>query len=246
MDYRNLERLHNSVRSDVVKYCDRLAAVLGENLKAVSVYGSATGPDFIPGKSDVNLVVVVEKSGGAVLKSLLDTVKWGRKRRIVAPLLLTPDYIEASLDVFPIEFLEIKESQAVLMGEDFFGGLEAKPLEMRLECESQLKAAALRTRQTYLEIGMTKRGAEEVLHASLTSLIPVMRAMLRLKGEAVPRMKIDVLKAVGRVFDVDCSRLESILRDKTGDERIGGSEAHEVLVLYVDDIEKLAAAIEGL
>ena len=246
MTYKNLERLHESVRADVVAYCDRLAAVLGPNLKAISAYGSATGPDFIPGRSDVNLVVVVEKLGGAVLTSLLETVKWGRKRRIAAPLLLTPEYVETSLDVFPIEFVEIRESQALLAGEDFFGMLEAKPLEMRLECESQLKAAVLRTRQAYLEIGMNRKGAEEVLHASLTSLIPVMRAMLRLKGEAVPRMKADVLKAVGRVFGVDCGRLESVLKDKTGDEKIGDRQAHEVLALYVEDIEKLAAAIDGL
>jgi hypothetical protein len=246
MTYEDLDRLHQSVRSDVTAYCDKLVAVLGENLKAVSAYGSATGPDFIPGTSDVNLVVVVDNVGREVLTSLLDTVKWGRKRRIVAPLLLTPGYIETSLDVFPMEFLEIKESQALLLGEDFFGGLEAKPLELRLECESQLKAAVLRTRQAYLEIGLNKRGAEEVLHASLTSLIPVMRAMLRLKGEAVPRMKIDVLKAVGRVFGVDSGRLEAILKDKAGDEKIGGRQAHEVLAAYVGDIEKLAAAVDGL
>jgi hypothetical protein len=246
MTYKNLERLHDSIRLDVKAYCDKLAEVLGANLRAISVYGSATGTDFIPGKSDVNLVVVVEQIGEPVLTSLLDTVKWGKKKRIAPPLLLTPGYIASSLDVFPIEFVEIRESQALLMGEDFFGALEAKPVEMRLECESQLKAAALRTRQAYLEIGTTKRGAETVLHASLTSLIPVMRAMLRLKGEAVPRGKPDVLRAVGRVFGADSGLLESILKDKAGDEMIGGRQAHEVLASYVEDIEKLAAVIDGL
>lgn len=246
MTYKNLERLHDSIRSDVTAYCDKLAAVLGANLRAISVYGSATGPDFVPRKSDVNLVVVVERVGEQVLTSLLDTVKWGRKKRIAAPLILTTGYIASSLDVFPIEFLEIRESQALLMGEDFFGALEAKPLELRLECESQLKAAALRTRQAYLETGTAKRGAEAVLHASLTSLIPVMRALLRLKGEAVPRRKLDVLKAVGRVFGADSGCLESILKDKAGDEMIGGRKAHQVLASYVEDIEKLAGAIDGL
>jgi hypothetical protein len=132
------------------------------------------------------------------------------------------------------------------LGEDFFGSLEAKPLELRLECESQLKAAALRTRQAYLELGTGKRGAESVLHASLTSLIPVMRAILRLKGEAVPRRKVDVLKAVGRAFSVDSRRLELILKDKAGDEKIDDKHAHEVLAAYVDDIERLAAAIDSL
>jgi hypothetical protein len=70
--------------------------------------------------------------------------------------------------------------------------------------------------------------------------------MLRLKGEAVPRLKTDVIRAVGRVFKVDSGRLDAILRDKAGDEKIGGERAHDVLAGYIEDIEKIAAAIDGL
>ena len=246
MTFKNLEQLHESVRSNARAYCERLSTVLGKNLRAISAYGSATGPDFIPGKSDVNLAVVVDRINEQVLTNLLDTVKWGKKKKIPPPLLVTPGYIETSLDVFPIEFVEIRESQVLLTGDDYFGGLEVKPLEMRLECESQLKAAVLRTRQAYLEIGMTRQGAESVLHASLTSLIPVLRALLRLKGEAVPRRKSDVVKTVGRAFGIDPGCFESILKDKAGDEKIGDREAHEVLAGYLADIEKLADAVDGL
>jgi hypothetical protein len=246
MTYSNLDRLHESIRSDVVTYCDKVRDAVGSSLKAISVYGSAAGPDFVSGKSDVNLVVVVDRIDHKVLQSLLDTVKWGKKKRIVPPLLLTPVYIETSLDVFPIEFTEIRESHVLLTGDDYFAGIEVKPLEMRLECESQLKAAILRTRQAYLEIGMEKGGAEQVLHASVTSLVPVLRAMLRLKGEAIPRRKYDVVKAAGRVFGADARRLESVLKDKAGDEKIGDREAHLVLAGYIGDLENLAGAVDGL
>jgi len=156
---RNLERLHSSVRSDVEAYCQKLASAIGENIKAISVYGSATGPDFVPEKSNVNLVVVADRLDQPVLEALLEIVKWGGKKRIVPPLLLTAEYMESSLDVFPIEFLEIKDSQVLLYGDDYFSSVEVKPDDLRLECESQIKAAILRTRQAYLEIGLAKTAA---------------------------------------------------------------------------------------
>lgn len=246
MALKNLTRLHASVRAVVETYCERLVSALGVHVKAVSVYGSATGPDYIPGKSNVNLVVVVDRLDKDILASMLDTVRWGRKKRIVPPLVLTPRYIESSLDVFPIEFVEIKESHVLLMGEDHFASLEVSHDDLRLECESQLKAAVLRTRQAYLEVGLMKKGAEAVLHASLTSLIPVFRAMLRIKGVEVPRRKLDVINAVGEAFGVDPEPFTAVLRDKAGDERIGGREAGDVLARYITDIESLATKVDRL
>lgn len=246
MALKNLERLHASVRAVVESYCERLVSVLGVHVKAISVYGSATGPDYIQGKSNVNLVVVVDRLDQDILASMLDIVRWGKKKRIVPPLVLTPQYIESSLDVFPIEFVEIKESHILLMGEDHFTSLEVSHDHLRLECESQLKAAVLRTRQAYLEVGSMKKGAEAVLHASLTSLIPVFRAMLRIKGVEVPRRKLDVVNAVGEAFGVDPEPFAAILRDKAGDERIGGREAGGVLARYITDIESLATKVDRL
>jgi hypothetical protein len=246
MALQNLEQVHERARAHLDDYVAGLDTELGSNLKAVSIYGSATGPDYVPGKSNINLAVVLGLINGQALTSLLDVVKWGMGKRIVPPLMLTPDYIMASLDVFPIEFLEIKDSHVVIMGEDFFSSLEVDHKHLRLECESQLKAAVLRTRQAYLEIGWRKKGAEEVLTTSLTSLIPVFRALLRLKGIAPPRPKAEVVASLGSTFDVATATFMAILRDRAGDERIGGEEAHAVLARYIEEIAGLAGRVDDL
>ena len=46
-------------RGPVRKYADRLVVDLGENLRSIAVFGSATGPDYVPGRSDVNLLIGV-------------------------------------------------------------------------------------------------------------------------------------------------------------------------------------------
>ncbi len=246
MPLKNLEAIHEKARAHLDDYVAGLDTELGSDLKAVSVYGSATGADFVPGRSDINLAAVLGRLDEDVLTRLLDVVKWGIGKRIVPPLMLTPEYIEASLDVFPIEFLEIRDSHVVIMGDDYFSSLEVDRDRLRLECESQLKAAVLRTRQAYLEIGWRKKGAERVLTTSLTSLIPVFRAMLRLKGLAPPRGKADVVAALGDAFGVETATFLAVLRDKAGDERIEGVEAHAVLARYIDEISDLAGAADAL
>lgn len=246
MQLKNLEKIHERARAHLDDYVAGLDTELGSGLKAVSVYGSATGPDFVPKRSNINLVVVLDRLDEEVLTRLLDVVKWGTGKRIVPPLMLTPADIEVSLDVFPIEFLEIKDSHVVIMGDDFFSSLDVGPKDLRLECESQLKAAVLRTRQAYLEIGWRKKGAEEVLTTSLTSLIPVFRCMLRLKGVAPPRNKADVVASLGNTFGVETKTFLAILRDKAGDERIEGEEAHGVLARYIDEITHLAGRVDDL
>ena len=246
MALKNMEKLDASVRPMVGTYCEELISKLGQAVKSISAYGSATGPDFVTGKSDVNLTVVLDTLNHGLMGSILETVQWGMKKKIAPPLLLTPAYIASSLDVFPIEFFEIRDSQVVLYGEDQLASLEIKPEDVRLECESQLKGALLRTRQAYLEVGLKRKGAEQVLHTSLTSLIPVFRAMLRLKGIEVPGLKLDVVRQMGEAFGIDTSTFVAILHDKAGDEKIGGQEAHRVLGQYVEDLQNLCDKVDQI
>jgi hypothetical protein len=243
---KNLTVLDASIRSDVESCCDKMLAALGEKIKAIAVYGSATGPDFIPKRSNLNLLAVLESLEADSLRPLLEVVKWGLTRRIVPPLLVTPEYIKAALDVFPIELLDIRDTQVVVYGDDFFADLPISRDHLRLECESQLRAAALRTRQAYLELGLAKGGPERVLHASVTSLIPVFRAILRLKGLDVPRPKLQVIEALASALSFDTGVFAAVLHDKAGDERIGGKDSHVVLAKYVDAVAALTKLVDSI
>lgn len=243
---KNLESVHPSIRATVSAYAAELAGKLGPRLKAVSVYGSATGPDYIPGKSNVNIVAVLERLDAGALEAILGVVKSGMRKGIVPPLLVTPEYIRSALDVFPIEFLEIQDTQTVISGEDYFCDLPVARDNLRLECESQLRASVLRTRQAYLELGLGVRGAERVLHASVTSLIPVFKAILRLRGAVVPRSKVEVAQAVGRSLGIEVEVFVAVLRDRSGDERIQGRDARRVLAEYIDAVEALTDKLEAM
>ena len=242
----NLVSLPQQVRKIVGPYSRGMIKLHGDNLKTIIVYGSSTGKDFIAGKSNINLLLVFKELELTSLKISLKLVAKGRKKGIIAPLFLTERHIKTSTDVFPTEFLEIKENHITIYGQDILEDLEIKNDNIRLQCEQQLKGKLIRLRQAYLEIGLRRKGVEALLIESLTSLIPTFRNMLRLKGEKIPRGKEEVINRASSKFNVDSGVFLNILRDKMGDEKIAGMKADEFLGKYLEEIRKLAIAVDEL
>ncbi len=242
----NLASLPQQVRKIVEPYSLGMIKLHGDNLKTIIVYGSSTGKDFIAGKSNINLLFVFKELEFTSLRMSLKSVAKGRKKGIIAPLFLTERHIKTSTDVFPIEFLEMKENHITIYGQDILEALEIKKDNIRLQCEQQLKGKLIRLRQAYLEIGLRRKGVEALLVESLTSLIPTFRNMLRLKGWKVPLEKEEVINRISSEFDVDRGVFLSILRDKRGDEKIAGMEADKFLGKYLEEIRKLAIAVDEL
>ncbi len=242
----NLDSLPRRVREIVEPYSRHMIKLHGDNLESIIVYGSSAGKDFIPGKSNINLLLIFKEIEMGDLKRSLKLVARGRKKGIIAPLFLTEKHIKTSADVFPIEFLEMKENHIVICGWDLLEELKVEKGNIRLQCEQQLKGKLIRLRQAYLEIGLKRKGVEALLIESLTSLIPTFRNMLRLRGREVPLEKDEVINKVASEFEVDGEVFLSILRDKRGDEKIAGVDADEFLGKYLEEIRKLAIAADEL
>jgi hypothetical protein len=247
-----LERLKNfeKLRPEVVRllkpYIKELFSLLDEDVLSVVVFGSATGPDFVPGHSNINLVVVVRDIDLSLLRKCLKHVGAGAKKGIVAPLFLTQEYINNSADVFPVEFMDIRETGVTLMGEEPLSGVYLSNTGLRLECEQQLKGSLLRIRQAYLELGLAKAGLERVMCDSLTSLIPVFRAMLVLKGVEVPRGKKNILEAVCEAFGQPAETLLSILQLKLEKKRVSHEKGEELLGEYMKQVRQMARLVDAL
>ena len=134
----------------------------------------------IPKRSDINLIIMVDKLGMGELRTCLKLIKKGRKKGITAPLFFTAEHIRTSADAFPIEFLEMKEKHIHIYGSDPFSDLIIDPKNLRLQCEQQIKGQLIRLRQSYLEVGLQKRQILGLLITSFTGLLPVLRNTIRL------------------------------------------------------------------
>jgi hypothetical protein len=243
---KNLDKLPAEVKRLVEPYLSRLLDIYGDGVEAVAVYGSATGSDFIVGKSNINMAIVLGRVDVETLKKSLKTVADGRRQRIVAPLFLTRSFIDRSCDVFPLEFIEIKDNHVPVFGEDIFSAMQIDQSNLRLQCEEQLKGSLLRLRQAYLELGLRKKGIESLLIDSLTSIIPAMRGALRLAGMTPSTKKDEVVRQIGEAFGVATGVMFEILRDKQGDEKIGGEEAEAALEKYMESLRGLGIKVDEL
>jgi hypothetical protein len=242
----NLERLSGPARELVVPYVHEMIGLLGENIRSVVVFGSAIGKDFIPKKSNINLLIVCERVNLVDLKKCLKLVSEGRKKGVVAPLFLTKTHMETSSDVFPIEFLEMKDFHTVIYGEETFDSLDIGTENLRLECEEQLKGKLIRLRQAYLELGTNAKQMESVLAESLTSLIPVFRGVLRLRKKEISIDKKEVIQAVGEEFGVEKGVFLQALAIKVGREKLQKEELEDLFGGFLVELEELGIRVDEL
>jgi len=232
----NLEKLNSHVRKIAVPFSEAMVRLHGDNLKSISLYGSAVGEDFIPKKSNVNLLFVMERIDPSDLKKSLRLVGQGRKKGII-PLFLTVEHMKSSADTFPIEFLEIKENYILLYGNDILKELEVNSQNVRLQCEQQLKGGLIRLYQVYLETGMREKKIRFLLINSLTSFIPIFRSLLRLKGKVLPTKKKDIIGDLGKEFTINADIFLKVLQMKEGKKIEDNLE--KLFGDYLEEIEKL-------
>ena len=240
----NTQQLPDFVRLPVVRFVERLIDLHGENVVSVAVYGSIASGNFIPKISDVNIAVVVTNLKFSVLKSSLRLVKEGIAHKINAPLFLTEEYISRSLDVFPIEFLDIKDHHILLYGKDTFKDLNVDTAYLRIFCEQQIKGKLLRIRQAYLETGLNGQGKIKLLHDSLSALIPIFRNILRLRNKSVPSAKLDVLRSMENEFGIKDSVFVSIYNDRSSRQKINEQSADDHLDQFIQQLEKLVLIVD--
>ncbi len=189
-----LDAVPEQIREALTLFTEKLNAGLGDNLQSVTVVGSSLTQDYKSGRSDINTVLVLGKLTVNSLDAIAGMAKTMNKKKISAPLLMTPAYIERSLDVFGVEFLDFQLTHQTILGNDPFASLSLVKKDVRLQCERELKAMLIRLRQGYIAAAANRKLVRDILISTVKGLTPLLRAMLWLKDidrqhEAEPTFK---------------------------------------------------------
>ena len=242
-----MEKLPSKVQKILVPYISKLVSVLDDNVVSVLLYGSVTGEGYDSKHSDINVAVILKDNSIRALKPALKIIRDGLKHKITVPLFLTSEYINMSLDTFPIEFIGMRETSMILYGEDILGDVNIRNEDIRRECEYQLKGKLLTLRQAYMEQGLKNQSLEKLIKTSLRSLFPVLRNVLRIKCDSVPPLdKREILRRVAEEFDVDTNSFLEVLNDTVSDGRIGGQSAELFIDSFLIQLEKLSVIVDKL
>lgn len=215
----DLSGLDSGVAEDVGPFLSEVVTALGEDLTSIAIVGAAVTPDFVRGRTDINSVAILKE---IELRHLHAIAPLGRKhgrKGVAAPFLLTPAYIESSLDVFPVEFLDFRVAHQTVYGPDLLSDLEVKKDHLRLQCERELKAFLLRLRQGFIRAAGDARLLREVLSEAAAAIFPEIRAILHLLGKAPTLSGEKDLAAVCEALEIEGDRVKRILLPKETKEK---------------------------
>src|ERR1043166_7780904 len=107
----------------IAQLTEETRAAFGDELVSLTLYGSAAGEDFVPGRSDLNLAIVLDRLTHRQLKALHAHLPHWHKLGAATPLLVDRHFLERARDVFAMELEDIKAQHRVLFGEEVFARL---------------------------------------------------------------------------------------------------------------------------
>jgi predicted nucleotidyltransferase len=241
-----MPEIAETVRETLQPYLAQVQKLFGASLEAVILYGSAAGGEYLPGKSNINLLFVLAKQDTALLRQYAALHKRWQKEQIVVPLFLTQEELKSSLELFQLEYLEMQEQHVLLAGRDPFPEIRVEGRNLRLQCEQELRGNLLRLRQRFVEGGASTEAITILLPLSLTALLPCLRGLLRAAGKPAERSADAVIKAVQQQWGVDCAAFLDVLNLKRGLISPGPAEAPRLFERYVTALQLLIDRLDRL
>src|SRR5436190_103656 len=129
-----------------------------------------------------------------------------------APRTLTMSEWRGSSDIFPMEYADILERHRVLFGEAPFDGISVDRKDLRLQLEQEAMGKLIKLRQGVLASGNDGQRQLELLAASVSSVMVVFRAFLRLRGAAPPTDNVALAEGVAREAKFDPAPFARVVR----------------------------------
>jgi hypothetical protein len=241
-----LGQVPEDVRRTLRSYLADVTKVFGPEVEAVILYGSAARGDYLPGRSNVNLLILLKRQDGALLREYAKVHRRWKDEGIVVPLFLTGAELQASADVFPLEYLDIKEQHVLLAGRDPFAEVKVDARTQRLQCEQELRGNLLRLRQRFVEGGGEPEAVVILLSLSLTALLPCLRGLLRLTGRPMPTSSEELLRSLQSDLAVDAVAFLEALSLKRGLISPGPLEIPRLFERYLAGLQSLIERVARL
>jgi len=200
--------MHEVVRRVVEPFLADVDAALGATYTAI-LFGSAARGDYVPGRSDVNLMLIVERAEPAELSRLRPAFTRWRKTVPELPLIISHDEWLRAVDVFPIEICDLRAAHRVLRGPDLVGQVEPRAADLRRALEKEFRGKLLRLRQRYAAQGGQDLGAWA--GRTVGAIVVFFRCLLVLTGRSAPAEPAGVIEAAGALVGFDPAPLLRVL-----------------------------------
>lgn len=216
------------------------------DLMSVLLYGSAAANEYVPGRSDINVAVILRRLTPALLRKAAGHIRGWHRRGFATPLFFDPETLDVSLDVFPIDFLDMQERHRTLWGPDLLAGLHIGRGNLRLQCEQELRGKWLKLCQAYVEGANAPSDLERILRVAVSSIVVLARTLLRLSGEDPGGPADVVLERIQGRFGASTASLRKAHQVKRGEISLAGSGLDALYQGVLEEVQGLVRVMDGL
>ena len=243
---RSWPEMPEEVQQTLRMYLGQLRKKIGDQLEGVLLYGSLARGEYVPDRSNINLLIIV-RSFSLDIGQQCGTLfrRWG-KAGVVAPLLMTENDLRHSLNFFPLEYFEIKYHHVLLEGRDPFPELHINEIHLRSQCQQELTGNLFRLRQRFVEGEGRAEAIQALLPISLTALLPCVRGLLRLHGYSTSGTAAATLGSMATTLQVDSTVFQEVLNLKRGLSSPGRNELPRLFERYLQALERLISRVQEL
>ena len=226
------------------EFTQEIRQLLSDEIVAVILYGSGAGANFVPDRSDINIVIVVKSAHFDICKTQPHLGAW-RKRGFAMPLLLDQEFLQRARDVFPMEFHDIREQHRLLWGEDVFQDFAIDPRHLAFR-PSMRRAANSAAPCGYLECAEDPTRLRALLIDSSKTFLILLRNLIRLHGHAGVLSYEEVLSRFERQFQLTFPLLRQLLTIRTGQQPWPATPLVHLFRDYLAEVQQIIGVIDHL
>lgn len=225
---------------------NRLVRAHGEELISVILHGSAVVTGKAAKPADYRVVVVTATLPASELHKAQPVARWWVQQGFHLPVYFTHNEFSDALDVFPIEFRQMKRAYRVLQGQDLLADVEISPANLRWQTEHELRGKMVRLRALYLPACESAEELQKLMTDSVVSFIQFLRPTLELFGEAPPLDRFEVLQRAEDRLSISLAPLERVLRLRNEPVRLLELEAQDLFSDYLNCLARVIAAVDRI
>jgi hypothetical protein len=229
-------------------FLDDVKATHGKNLASVILYGSAAAGDFVPTKSNYNLLIALNKITPKDLRNAHGCMREWAKMGHPVPVYFTVDELQNAADVFPIEFHNMERARKVLYGADVLADVAISDEFLRHQTEYELRSKLIKLRREYIPASTSVEGMVNLMTESLSSFASLFRAVLLLLGLEPPVKKHEIVALTCEQFKLDGKPFEKIfnIRENNFARTLDEVSANALFADYMLQIENIIRAVDRI
>lgn len=234
--------MRDSVAKVVDAFLGETDAVLGQGYSAI-LYGSAARGDYVPGRSDINLMLVIDQLSPQVLRSLGRGFAAWRKSVPEPPLVLSRTEWNRASDAFPVEITDMRTSYKVLRGADPLQGTHVELADLRKALEREFRGKLLRLRQGYATYAPDPAALGTLGLQSAATILVLLRGVLTLLEKPVPQDPLELAAAAAAAVGFEGEHVLHVVRHRVDREwRCNAPEFEN----YMEAVEHAARFLDQL